>query len=126
MRAGAIVLFAAALLAACSQGESPAGDESDSPPEPAEGSEHIACAVDGESEWQDVCAVERVRDGDTLELVVRHPGGGFRRFLVTTDGRGLVTADGAQELALDYDAEGFADVQIGGDRYRFPASRRGP
>lgn len=128
MRAGAIPVLALALVAGCSgQGdESATVTAADIEDETGEAVETIECAVGGASQLEKVCPVERIRRGDKLELVVIHPNGGFRRFLVTTDGRGLVPADGAQQIALEFDARGFADVRIGDDRYLFPATRIKP
>jgi hypothetical protein len=81
----------------------------------------IECALRGAAEFERDCAVEQVRSDDQLVLVVRHPDGGFRRFDVLTDGRGLAAADGAQtaQVAL---REGGIEVTVGADRYRFPAT----
>jgi hypothetical protein len=90
-------------------------------PPVAQGSEHVACAVDGESELADSCSVERDEEGGKLMLVVHHPGGSFRRFEVLTDGRGLAVADGADEAATQF-KDGSLDVLVGTDHYVFPAS----
>ncbi len=54
-------------------------------------------------------------------LTVRHPDGGFRRFAVTSDGSGLVSADGAEPAAVSL-RDGGIEVVVGTDRYRFPAT----
>ena len=83
----------------------------------------IECAIDSTAFARE-CAVERhVTDG-VLTLVVRHPDGGFRRFDVLTDGRGVATADGA-DLALVRLADGGIEVSVGEDRYRLPATVSG-
>lgn len=92
-------------------------------PSIAEGDEHIACAVDGAAELSQACAVERVRENDSLLLVVRHPDGAFRRFQVLSDGSGVAAADGADEGRVVL-ADGALDVTIGDDRYVFPATVR--
>lgn len=89
----------------------------------AKGSEHISCAVDGVRELADVCAVERVEKDGKLELVVRHPEGGFRRFEVVSDGRGVAVADGADEAVVKLQGNTL-DVRVGEDRYRFPATQK--
>ena len=84
----------------------------------------IECAVGGAGLFERTCEVERIEQEDgSLLLVVRHPNGGFRRFDVLTDGRGLATADGAQEAQAEL-VDGRLDVSVGSDRYRFPATIR--
>lgn len=113
MKRRAIVALAGALaVAACS---------SDTVPAVAEGAEHIACAVGGAADLAPVCAVERVLHEGILLLVVRHPDGGFRRFEVLRDGRGLALADGAEQALIRYGAS-FVDLAVGSDRYRFPVT----
>ncbi len=85
------------------------------------GGEAISCALGGAAEFKPACAVERDRQGDTLFLVVHHPNGGFRRFEVLKDGRGLAVADGADEGEMQV-ASGTLAVAVAGDRYRFPAT----
>ena len=86
--------------------------------------EAIACALGGAAEFKPVCAVERDRQGDTLFLVVHHPNGGFRRFEVLRDGRGLAVADGADEGQVQVASDALV-AAVAGDRYRFPATIRG-
>jgi hypothetical protein len=84
----------------------------------------IECAVAGAAYFEPVCAVERVELEDgSLSLVVWHPDGGFRRFSVLTDGRGLAVADGAEQAMIEL-VDGRLDVSVGSDRYRFPATVR--
>ncbi len=116
LRLGLPVLGLAALLAACSSSNSAA-------PETAEGDEHIACALDGAENFANVCAVERAERDRRLYLVVRHPDGGFRRFEVLTDGRGLALADGAEQAEVELAGDGL-EVTVGSDRYRFPATQK--
>jgi hypothetical protein len=104
--AGAALL----LLGACSAAE-PA-------PEP---DDLIECALAGATAFARECAVERSREGEGLVLTVRNPDGGFRRFAVTGDGRGLIPADGAEPAAIAL-RDGGIEVAVGTDRYRFPAT----
>lgn len=90
-------------------------------PPVAEGAEHIACAVNGESKLSVACAVERAEEDGGLTLVVRHPDGAFRRFVVLTDGRGIGVADGAAE-AVTTVRNGSLEVTVDTDRYVFPAT----
>ncbi|MEO6152271.1 MAG: hypothetical protein ABIT09_02635 [Croceibacterium sp.] len=81
----------------------------------------IDCALAGSAGFSHDCTVERVKADSGLQLVVRHPDGGFRRFEVLTDGRGLATADGAQAAKVTV-RDGGIEVSVGTDRYRFPAT----
>ena len=58
-------------------------------------------------------------------LVIHHPDGGFRRLLVTTDGRGVVTADGSDQASVAVIDPGTIEVAVGDDRYRLPATVKG-
>lgn len=111
-------LLAAPLAAACSS-------EPDAPPRVAEGDERIACALGGAEAFTDACAIERSSVGDALFLIVRHPDGGFRRFEVLRDGRGVASADGA-DTAETRLLDNLLEVKVGSDRYRFPATRKTP
>jgi|GEM_PF-333840 len=84
--------------------------------------DEIECALNGGQEFSPFCRVQRVKQDDgSMVLVVRHPDGGFRRFLVLTDGRGLEAADGSEEAASAV-VDGRLDITVGQDRYRFPAT----
>ena len=107
-------------LAACSPGASETP-----PPDPGS---LIECALAGAADFARDCAVERSREEGGLILVVRHPDGGFRRFEVLTDGRGLASADGADQAQIAVHgtgSEGGIEVAVGPDRYRFPATIAG-
>ena len=108
--------LALALLAACQR--EPAGA---APTQAAAEDSTIECALHGADAFTRACSVERVHAGDGLQLVVRHPDGGFRRFDVLTDGKGLATADGAQLARVALQGGGI-EVTVGADRYRFPAT----
>jgi hypothetical protein len=104
-----------AVLAACSQGAAP-------PPDP---DSLIECALGGAAEFARECPVERVYVQNVLELTVRHPDGGFRRFAVTEDGRVVAPADGAEAAAVSPREGGEIEVAVGADRYRIPAAMAG-
>lgn len=112
-----LLLAATAGLAACT-GNAP------SDPESLTGGDEsrIACALGDETEFTEQCDAERVQNGDTRELVMRHPDGGFRRFAIVSDGRGLVAADGAEEAVVTPLSNGTIQLSVGGDRYRLPAT----
>ncbi len=109
----AVLLALCVGLAACGQSSADAsapGDDS-----------LIDCALGGSGSFAHDCAVERSVIDGTLFLTVRHPDGGFRRFEVLGDGRGLAVADGAQYADIAV-GDGRIDVTVGPDRYRFPAT----
>ena len=85
------------------------------------GDDAIECALDGAAQFERVCAVEKTEVDGVKSLTVRHPDGGFRRFNVLTDGRGLAVADGADEARLTVEGE-ILGVTVDNDRYRFPVT----
>ena len=103
------------LLAGCS---APGTSEA---PAQAEGDERIACALAGAADFAANCAVERGTVEGAPILIVRHPDGGFRRFAITDDGRGVAPADGAQEATILLTGT-LLEVTVGEDRYRFPVT----
>ena len=76
------------------------------------------CAIGPGSSWRRDCGVDR--DGELLTL--RHKDGGFRRFRIVDDGRGVVTADGSEQAKVNISGQGMIEVAVGEDRYRLPAS----
>lgn len=84
----------------------------------------IVCARNGSSDFARVCTLERATSDTGLTLVVRHPDGAFHRLLVTTDGRGIVAADGAERAVVTVTGPDQIEVALGGDRYRLPATVR--
>lgn len=85
----------------------------------------IDCALAGEQAFDRVCTIERVQGPEGTTLTIRHPDGGFRRLLVTTDGRGVIAADGADQALVSILAGNRIEVALGGDRYRLPATVKG-
>ena len=67
--------------------------------------------------------MERVAGGGKLGLVVRHPGGGFRRFEVVP-GQGVTVTDGADAGKVQVAGDKL-EVTVGADRYRFPYTAKG-
>ncbi len=92
--------------------------------ERAEG--RIECVPPGAPQYAFVCAIDRVQSQDGLFLTLRHPDGGFRRLLVTRDGRGVVAADGAEQAVVTPIAADRIEVVLGDARYRLPATVRQP
>jgi len=84
----------------------------------------VPCALAGESEFKPVCRIDRANTQDGLYLTIRHPDGGFRRLLVTRDGRGVVAADGAQTASVRPIGDREIEVALGEVRYRLPATVR--
>jgi hypothetical protein len=99
------------LLAACGGPSAPKADE------------RIECAVDGATAFARVCTVERSAGPDVL-FTIRGPSGSFRRLAATSDGRGVMAADGAEEATVRIVGKDLIEVSIGGDRYRLPATVR--
>jgi len=85
----------------------------------------IPCAIHGDKAFANGCSVERSTTEEGLVLVLHHPDGGFRRLLVTTDGRGVVAADGSEQASVSVVGPGMIEVAIGEDRYRLPATVKG-
>lgn len=83
--------------------------------------EAIECAIGG-GDWQRNCTLEHAEREDGLTLLIRNPRGGFRRLLVPRDGSGAIAADGAEPASVAVIADGRAEVTVGRDRYRLPAT----
>jgi hypothetical protein len=92
----------------------------------AEAEGKIECAAPGATTFAYACAIDRTQTQDGLYLTLRHPDGGFRRLLVTSDGRGVIAADGAEKAAVTPLAPDLIEVELGGARYRLPATVRQP
>jgi hypothetical protein len=108
------------LLAACSSGEQAAASKFESG---SEDDGKIACALGGAEKFTRDCSIERAQQDGKLTLVVRHPDGGFRRFEVLTDGRGVAVADGSEQAETALVGPDL-EVVVGTDAYRFPATRK--
>jgi hypothetical protein len=92
------------------------------PPAPKAAS--ISCSIAG-SAFDTGCTVEKIDTENGVALMIHRPDGGFRRLLVTGDGRGVVTADGSDQAIVSVIDPGTIQVSVGGDRYRLPATVRG-
>lgn len=92
----------------------------------AEAEGKVECAVPGAKRFAFACAIDRTQTQDGLYLTLRHPDGGFRRLLVTNDGRGVIAADGAEKAEVTPLAPDLIEVELGGARYRLPATVRQP
>ena len=98
-------------LAACSH-----------PPADPPAGETIECALAGATAFTPDCTAERSSAGGKRLIVIHNPTGGFHRLEVVDDGRGVIAADGAHEIASAI-AGNTLEVAIDGDRYRLTAAR---
>ncbi len=106
-------------LAACGD---PGGATDEALDAAGEAANRIPCAVEGESGFEQVCTVERLTGDEGPVLTIRHPGGGFRRLILASDGRGVIAADGAAAGVVSVIADDRIEVAVDGDRYRLPAT----
>ena len=122
MRIGAALLLAAALTA-CSRGDDTAADGA-SPSagvNAARQEDRVRCALQGAEAFEAVCTRELAEGTDGEVWVIRHPDGGFRRFVLIDTGRRIATADGAEEVIASRQGPDL-EVRVARDRYRFPAA----
>ncbi|WP_294280980.1 hypothetical protein [uncultured Sphingomonas sp.] len=124
MRTSDVRWLAGALaLASCSGGQ---GDEqtaaANTPFAPQNPGLAVECALSGAAGFTRDCTVEQSASADGAILTVRHPDGGFRRFRVTQDGRGVAAADGSVPAQVRVAGDCQIEVQLGDDRYRLPAT----
>ncbi len=82
----------------------------------------VACMVEGGKAFEPTCEIQREISEQGLILTISSPGGGFRRLLVTKDGRGVIAADGAEPALVTPLNDGMVEVAVGSDRYRLPAT----
>lgn len=85
----------------------------------------IECALAGSASFERNCTTEQIGGRDGLLLVIRHADGGFRRFRILTDGRGLAPADGFDDTKIKVIENGLIEVSSGDDIYRLPARIKG-
>ena len=81
----------------------------------------IECAINGGSDFTRDCFTERLSGEGGVTMIIRHPDGGFRRFNVLTDGRGLEAADGFDKAQISIVEDGQILVRVGSDQYLLPA-----
>jgi len=122
---GALLMTVA--LAACNR----APDNSELADAEARGSREAAedgrieCALEGSKLFDRTCTVEEMSgEGGTI-LVVGRGNVGYRRLQITTDGRGVVSADGAEPAKVSIVGNNMIEVAIANDRYRLPANTGG-
>jgi myo-inositol-hexaphosphate 3-phosphohydrolase len=81
----------------------------------------IECAVSKAIDFTRSCQTERIAGNGEKLLVIRHPDGGFRRFKILDNGKGLIAADGFDKVSIKILDDGLIEVETGGDRYQLPA-----
>ncbi|HKX89665.1 MAG TPA: hypothetical protein VJM13_10680 [Sphingopyxis sp.] len=120
-------LLALVALAGCNR----APDNSDLAEAEARGSREAAengrieCALEGAKLFDRTCTVEEMSGDDGAILVVGRANVGYRRLQIATDGRGVVSADGAEPARVAIVGDNVIEVAIGHDRYRLPANTGG-
>jgi cytochrome c5 len=85
----------------------------------------IDCALEGAKLFDRTCTVQEMSGAEGAVLVVGRSDVGYRRLQITTDGRGVISADGAEVANVSIVDEGVIEVAIGNDRYRLPADTGG-
>ena len=121
------VLLALVALTGCNR----ASDNSDLAEAEARGSREAAengrieCALEGAKLFDRTCSVEEMSGEGGAVLVVGRSNVGYRRLQITTDGRGVVSADGAEPAKVTIVGNNVIEVTIGDDRYRLPANTGG-
>lgn len=121
------VLLALVALTGCNR----ASDNSDLAEAETRGSREAAedgrieCALEGTKLFDRTCTVEEMSSEGGAILVVGRSNVGYRRLQITTDGRGVVSADGAEPAKVSIVGDNVIEVAIGNDRYRLPANTGG-
>ncbi|MBN8846256.1 MAG: hypothetical protein J0H88_23715 [Sphingomonadales bacterium] len=85
----------------------------------------IECALEGAKAFDRTCTVQEMSGADGTVLIVGKQDVGYRRLQITTDGRGVVSADGSEAAKVTIVGENIIEVAIGRDRYRLPANTGG-
>ena len=117
-----LFLFAAVSLAACGKNDGDALDDAGVVvAQEAAFDGRVECALAGSATFKRICTAERTAAANGDILFIRHADGGFRRFRILTDGRGLAPADGFDETKISLMENGMIEVSSGDDRYRLPA-----
>ncbi|HMN52916.1 MAG TPA: hypothetical protein PKC32_01855 [Sphingopyxis sp.] len=85
----------------------------------------IDCALEGAKAFERDCTITEMSGADGTVLVVGKADVGYRRLQIASDGRGVVSADGAEPAKVTIVGDGMIEVAIGADRYRLPANTGG-
>lgn len=116
---GRLTLMAPAILYLSACGGGP--DKGNLPDTPTI---ELDCTItEGGADAAGKCALEWLAQqaGEDRSFLIHHPGGGFRRFMVSADGTNVGAADGAEPLRREEDAEKGLILTVGGDVYRLKA-----
>ena len=118
-----LIITAMALgIAACGKNDKAAFDQAEkSASKEAALDGKIECALAGSSTFDRVCTTDKISGPEGQILVIRHPDGGFRRFNILTDGRGLSPAEGFDETKITILSSGLIELKSGDDLYHLPA-----
>ncbi len=118
-----IAATALLLLAACQGASDPEAEQRAEHEEELQsaGDDRIACAPEGGDDFAPECWFERSSVEQRQILVVHTPSGEFRRLEIVSDGRGLIAADGAEQVRSQISGD-MLEVQLGGYRFLFPAT----
>ncbi|NJM50957.1 MAG: hypothetical protein HC843_08840 [Sphingomonadales bacterium] len=109
-------------LSACNKGDDKALENAEEQAaQQAADNGKIECALAGAAEFSRNCESERIAGPNGQIAVIRHPDGGFRRFRILTDGKGLAAAEGADLVKITPISADEIEVSIADDRYRLPA-----
>ncbi len=120
-----LLLAATITLVSCGGNEAEDLKEAESEAAEQEGVDgKIECALAGSASFERTCTTERVAATDGQLLLIRHADGGFRRFRILSDGRGLAPADGFDQTNIALIENGMIEVSSGDDKYRLPAQIR--
>jgi hypothetical protein len=121
----AAILLAPAMLLSCNKTDTESLEQAEKAEQAADETAindgKIECALAGAKDFTRVCETERIAGPAGQVLVIRHPNGGFRRFKVLTDGRGLAPAEGADATSIKILNTGEIELASGDDLYRLPA-----
>lgn len=128
MRISSPALLSLLLLAACSKGEEArqvfaSGGDPEPVSEADTEDDTLPCALAKAKDFRPLCKIDKAQaDGKEL-WIVRHPDGGFRRFVIVEqkDGAHIGAADGAFEVQNRRVGPNL-EVKVGDDRYLFAAT----
>ncbi len=85
----------------------------------------IECALNGADVFSASCATQRLTSENGTILMIRHADGGFKRFNILTDGRGLETAEGYDDSHIEIIDKDYIILTSGNDKYRLKAQFKG-
>lgn len=83
----------------------------------------VSCRLGGQAAFADGCTLQWLSGapGEQREFVIVHPDGGFRRFILSADGRRVNVGAGAEPLAAEGPVEGVIGLRVADDAYRLSA-----